>query len=332
MTTLITGGAGYIGSHMVYCLLEAGEHVVVLDSLVTGFGWLLPTGVKLIIGDVSDKILIRRIIEEHKVEAVVHFAGSIVVPESVSDPLKYYRNNTAASRDLIEACIEGGIRKFIFSSTAAVYGDPASVPVEEDAQLSPLSPYGMSKLMTEQMLCDVSAAHDFRYTALRYFNVAGADPKGMTGQSTPEATHLIKVACQTALGQRPQMSLFGSDYDTTDGTAVRDYIHVSDLVEAHRLALLRLHAGGTSSVMNCGYGEGFSVRQVIETVKRVSGVDFKVVEADRRPGDSPKVVASNERIRKELGWTPKYNDLELIVRHAFEWEQKLIARRANGVV
>lgn len=329
MRTLITGGAGYIGSHMAHCLARSGERLVILDNLSTGFGWLLPPSAELIVGDVSDAALVERILAEHQVSAVIHFAGSIIVPESVSDPLKYYRNNTAASRNLIEACIKAGVDKFIFSSTAAVYGDPVSIPVEEDAPLAPLSPYGLSKLMTEQMLRDVSAAHDFRYTALRYFNVAGADPEGMTGQSTPEATHLIKVACQTALGQRPEMKLFGADYDTIDGTAVRDYIHVSDLVEAHRLALMRLRAGGASAVMNCGYGEGFSVRQVIETVKRVSGVDFKVIAAERRPGDSPKVVASNERACTELGWVPKYNDLELIVRHALEWEQKLIARRVN---
>ncbi|WP_439530940.1 UDP-glucose 4-epimerase GalE [Pannonibacter sp.] len=331
MRTLITGGAGYIGSHMAHCLARAGESVIVLDNLSTGYGWLLPPSAELIVGDVSETALVERVLAEHQITAVIHFAGSIIVPESVSDPLKYYRNNTAASRNLIEACVKAGVDKFIFSSTAAVYGDPVSIPVEEDAPLAPLSPYGLSKLMTEQMLRDVSAAHDFRYTALRYFNVAGADPEGMTGQSTPEATHLIKVACQTALGQRPEMKLFGADYDTIDGTAVRDYIHVSDLVEAHRLALIRLHAGRASAVMNCGYGEGFSVRQVIETVKRVSGVDFTVIEAERRPGDSPKVVASNERVSTELGWVPKYNDLELIVRHALEWEQKLIARRTNNL-
>lgn len=329
MTTLITGGAGYIGSHMAHCLVRAGERVVVLDNLTTGFGWLLPAQAQLVVGDVSDSALVARVLAEHGIDAVIHFAGSIIVPESVSDPLKYYRNNTSASRSLIEACVSVGVDKFIFSSTAAVYGDPLSVPVPEDAPLLPLSPYGMSKLMTELMLKDVSAAHDFRYTALRYFNVAGADPEGATGQSTPEATHLIKVACETALGQRPQMSLFGSDYDTVDGTAVRDYIHVSDLVEAHRLALLRLREGGSSAVMNCGYGEGYSVRQVIDTVKAVSGVDFKVAEAPRRAGDSPKVVADSTRARQELGWQPKYNDLELIVRHAFAWEEKLKTRRVN---
>lgn len=331
MTTLITGGAGYIGSHMAHCLVRAGEKVVVLDNLTTGFGWALPAEAQLVVGDVADAALVGRLLADHGIEAVIHFAGSVIVPESVSDPLKYYRNNTSASRSLIEACVTAGVDKFIFSSTAAVYGDPLSVPVPEDAPLVPLSPYGMSKLMTELMLKDVSAAHDFRYTALRYFNVAGADPEGATGQSTPQATHLIKVACETALGQRPQMSLFGSDYDTVDGTAVRDYIHVSDLVEAHRLALLRLRAGGGSAVMNCGYGEGYSVRQVIETVKAVSGVDFKVEEAPRRAGDSPKVVADSARARQELGWQPKYNDLELIVRHAFAWEETLKARRVNSL-
>lgn len=331
MTTLITGGAGYIGSHMAHCLVRAGEKVVVLDNLTTGFGWALPAEAQLVVGDVADAALVGRLLADHDIEAVIHFAGSVIVPESVSDPLKYYRNNTSASRSLIEACVTAGVDKFIFSSTAAVYGDPLSVPVPEDAPLVPLSPYGMSKLMTELMLKDVSAAHDFRYTALRYFNVAGADPEGATGQSTPQATHLIKVACETALGQRPQMSLFGSDYDTVDGTAVRDYIHVSDLVEAHRLALLRLREGGASAVMNCGYGEGYSVRQVIETVKAVSGIDFKVEEAPRRAGDSPKVVADSVRARQELGWQPKYNDLELIVRHAFAWEETLKARRVNSV-
>ncbi|MDX5592838.1 UDP-glucose 4-epimerase GalE [Pseudovibrio sp. SPO723] len=329
MAILVTGGAGYIGSHMTWLLKDAGEKVVVIDNLSTGFEWALPGDVPLIRGDIGDRTLLDKVLTEHSIEGVIHFAGSIIVPESVSDPLKYYKNNTANSRELIEACVHHGVGKFIFSSTAAVYGDPETVPVDEDAPLRPLSPYGTSKLMTELMLSDVAAAHDFRYTALRYFNVAGADPEGRTGQSTKNATHLIKVASEAALGKRSELGIFGTDFDTPDGTGVRDYIHVSDLVGAHYLALNRLRDGGNSLVMNCGYGEGYSVRQVIEAVKAVSGVDFKVVEQPRRPGDSPKVVAKNDRVLKELSWKPKHNDLPKIVEHALNWEKKLSQRNAE---
>ncbi|MXN67170.1 UDP-glucose 4-epimerase GalE [Stappia sp. GBMRC 2046] len=326
MTVLVTGGAGYIGSHMVWALKDAGEAVVVVDNLVTGFDWALPGDVSLVRGDIGDMALIGRVLKEYSVDAVIHFAGSVVVPESVADPLKYYRNNTCASRNLIEACTAAGVDKFIFSSTAAVYGDPKTVPVGENAPLAPLSPYGTSKLMTELMLRDTAAAHPFRYTALRYFNVAGADPEGRTGQSTAGATHLIKVAGEAALGKRDSLSVFGTDYDTPDGTGVRDYIHVSDLVAAHKLALDRLKDGGESLTMNCGYGRGFSVLEVVDTVRRVSGKDFKVDMEGRRPGDSPKVVADPSLIRSELGWKPNHDDLEEIVTHALAWEDKLSKR------
>lgn len=326
MTVLITGGAGYIGSHMVRCLLDAGETPLVVDNLVTGFDWLVPEGAPFIQADVGDVERMEQILKEHAVEAVIHFAGSVVLPESVSNPLKYYRNNTAVSRNVIEACVNAGVDKFIFSSTAAVYGDPDEVPVREDAPLRPQSPYGLSKLMTELMLKDVAAAHPFRYTALRYFNVAGADPQGRTGQATLNATNLIKIACETALGKRDHMTIFGTDYPTIDGTGVRDYIHVWDLVEAHRLALLRLRAGGGSVVMNCGYGKGSSVRQVIDAVQAASGATFDVRLGERRPGDMPEVLAANDVILRELNWQPKHQDLNVIVRHALDWEAALARR------
>ncbi len=304
MSILVTGGCGYIGSHMVHELTDAGETVVVVDNLSTGHSWALPKDVPLVIGNVGDESLIAKVISAHKVDAIIHFAGSIVVPESVADPLGYYQNNTVNSRNLMAAAVRGGVNHFIFSSTAAVYGNPASSPVTEDAQLKPVSPYGSSKLMTEVMLADTAIANDFRYVALRYFNVAGADPKARTGQSTPRATHLIKVACETALGQRPSMDIFGTDYPTTDGTCVRDYIHVTDLVRAHSAALGYLRRGGTSSVMNCGYSKGYTVREVIDAVKRVSKVDFKVVESARRPGDAEAIVAASAKIRSTLAGNP----------------------------
>jgi UDP-glucose 4-epimerase len=323
MAILVTGGAGYIGSHMVIELVEHGHDVVVLDNLVTGFREAVNPAAKFIEGDVSDDATLDAVFSENSIDAVIHFAGSIVVPESVTNPLKYYGNNTAASRTLIEACVRHSVEKFIFSSTAAVYGDPEVVPIGEDAALDPLSPYGTSKWMTELMLRDVAAAHDFSYIALRYFNVAGADPEGRTGQSTANATHLIKVACQAALGRRSHLSVFGNDYDTPDGTGLRDYIHVSDLAAAHRLALGWLDKGGESGVMNCGYGRGFSVLEVIESVKRVTGVDFMVKMEPRRAGDSPKVVAKVDKIRASLGWDAKYDDLDTIVAHAYAWEKNL---------
>ncbi|HSG95541.1 MAG TPA: UDP-glucose 4-epimerase GalE, partial [Afifellaceae bacterium] len=298
----------------------------VVDNLSTGFDWLVPGQALLIVGDIGDADLLDRLFEDGSIDAVIHFAGSIIVPESVSDPLKYYRNNTCSTQVLIDACIRHGVRNFIFSSTAAVYGNPRTVPVPEDATLEPISPYGTSKLMTEQILRDVAAAHDFRYAALRYFNVAGADPAGRTGQSTANATHLIKVACEAALGKRDELVVFGTDYATSDGTGIRDYIHVSDLVAAHRLALNHLRASGESAVLNCGYGHGASVLQVVDAVKRVSGVDFAVRRADRRSGDAAEIVARADMARSLLGWRPQHDDLDMIVRHALDWEKHLSER------
>ena len=323
MTILVTGGAGYIGSHMVLELLDNGESVVVLDNLSTGFRWAVPTNATLVVGDIGDQELVRSIVRKHGVKSIIHFAGSIVVPESVVDPLGYYHNNTVKSRALMEVAVEMGIENFIFSSTAAVYGMPKEIPVREDAALAPMSPYGSSKLMTEIMLADTSRAHNFRYVALRYFNVAGADPKGRSGQSTPHATHLIKVACETALGKRPSMEVFGTDYETADGTCIRDYIHVTDLVRAHMAALHHLRDGGDSEVFNCGYSKGFSVLQVIDAVKRTSGADFEVRMSPRRLGDPAAIVAASDKIRVRLGWRPEYDNLETITVQALAWEAHL---------
>jgi UDP-glucose 4-epimerase len=322
MTTLVTGGAGYIGSHMVWELIDRGERVVVLDRLSTGFRWAIAPEAIFVEGDVGDAALVDRIIAEHGVTGIIHFAGSIVVPESVSDPLGYYLNNTVKSRELIAAAVRGGVKRFVFSSTAAVYGDPERIPVDEEATLKPLSPYGMSKLMTEIMLADTAKAHDFRFAALRYFNVAGADPKGRTGQSTKGATHLLKVACEAALGKRPAIEVYGTDYDTPDGTGVRDYIHVSDLVAAHLTALDHLAGGGDNLIANCGYAHGYSVLEVLKAVERVTGRPLPVTFGPRRPGDSPKVVAKTERIRA-LGWQPRHDDLDRIVGDALAWEEHL---------
>jgi len=329
MTVLVTGGAGYIGSHMVYELADAGERVVVLDNLSTGFDWAVAKGVPLVVGETGDQALVARLIREHAVDAIIHFAASIVVPDSVRDPLGYYRNNTMNSRALIECAVKGGVRHFIFSSTAAVYGNPAEIPVQEDAATLPISPYGWSKLMTEVMLRDAGNAHGLRHVILRYFNVAGGDPQRRTGQSTKAATHLIKVAVETALGLRPKLDVFGNDYPTPDGTCIRDYIHVSDLVRAHADALRYLRSGAPSLTLNCGYGHGFSVLDVIDAVKRVSGVDFKVDIAPRRPGDPVRIVASSEQVRSRLGWRPRYDDLSTIVRDALDWERTLMARRSG---
>jgi UDP-glucose 4-epimerase len=326
MTVLVTGGAGYIGSHMVWKLLDNGEDVVVLDRLSTGFDWAVPTEAELVVGDIADQELVEATLKRRKVDAIIHFAGSIVVPESVSDPLGYYLNNTVKSRALIESAVRAGVPHFIFSSTAAVYGGLHGKAVTEDAATLPESPYGTSKLMTELMLRDTAAAHPFAYTALRYFNVSGADPKGRTGQSTKGATHLIKVACETATAKRPYMEVFGTDYATADGTCVRDYIHVWDLAEAHLLALKRLRAGGTSLVANCGYGKGYSVLQVIDAVKRVVGHDFEVRISGRRPGDPASIVANANRARQELGWQPQLDDIDAIVTHALAWEEALKRR------
>ena len=326
MTVLVTGGAGYIGSHMVHALLDAGERVVVLDDLSTGFDWALPQGASFVVGDAGDQTRVARLIAEHCIEAIVHFAASVVVPDSVRDPLGYYRNNTVNSRALIEAAVKGGVRHFIFSSTAAVYGNPERVPVCEGDATVPTSPYGSSKLMTETMLRDATVAHGLRHVILRYFNVAGADPLGRAGQSTKGATHLIKVAVEAALGLRPKVEVFGTDYPTPDGTCVRDYIHVCDLVRAHSDALAYLRTGGDPVTLNCGYGRGFSVLEVIDTVKRASGADFKVELVGRRLGDPAWVVASSDRGRAVLKWQPHFDDLESIVCHALAWERKLLTR------
>ena len=330
MTVLVTGGAGYIGSHTVHDLVDAGERVVVLDNLSTGFASALPKPMLPIVGDVGDQALVASLIAQHNVEAIIHFAGSTIVPESMTNPLGYYGNNTANSRALIEAAVKGGVKHFIFSSTAAVYGTPKTLPVAEDAPLAPESPYGTSKLMTETILRDASHAHDMSHVILRYFNVAGADPAGRTGQSSRNATHLIKAGVQAALGMRPGLQVFGTDYPTPDGTCLRDYIHVSDLVAAHSSALAYLRDGGSSETFNCGYGRGYSVLDVIETVKRVSGLDFPVTFVARRPGDATAVVAGNQRILAGLGWTPQRDDLDLIVGHAFAWEKKLGQRNDHS--
>ena len=328
MSILVTGGAGYIGSHMVLALAEKGEDVVVLDNLSTGFWWAVAPQARLIEGDIGDEALLDRIMAAHRFDAVVHFAGSIVVPDSVRDPLGYYLNNTVKSRTLMAAAVKAGIPRFIFSSTAAVYGNPASQPVFEDAAPAPISPYGASKLMTEWMLRDAHAAHGLQYVALRYFNVAGGDPKGRIGQSTPRATHLIKVACQTALGQRQSLDVFGTDYPTPDGTCLRDYIHVSDLIAAHADALGHLRRGGESGVFNCGYGKGYSVLDVIRSVERVNGAPLAVNYGPRREGDPAAIVAGADRVRQVLGWQPRYENLDFIVETALDWERKLAQRNA----
>ncbi len=327
MTVLVTGGAGYIGGHMTLGLLDAGERVVVLDNLSTGFRWAVPEAARLVVGDVGDADLLSRLIEEHEVDAIAHFAAKIVVPESVVDPLGYYLNNTSNARTLIDAAVRGGVKAFIFSSTAAVYGDTSAEQVSEEAPLAPISPYGRSKLMVEWMLEDSARAYDFRYVALRYFNVAGADPQGRLGQSTPKATHLIKRGVQTALGFYPQMEIFGQDYPTRDGTCVRDYIQVTDLIDAHLDALAYLRRGEESLVCNCGYGHGQTVKEVIDVVKRVSGVDFKVVLSPRRLGDPASIVARADRARSVLGWAPERDNLDDIVRQALDWERRLHNRR-----
>jgi UDP-glucose 4-epimerase len=328
MAVLVTGGAGYIGSHMVLELVDAGEEVVVLDDLSTGVKGSVPPDATLVVGDMGDEALVARTIEEQGIDAIAHFAAKIVVPDSVADPLGYYLNNTVKSRALLAAAVAKGVKHVIFSSTAAVYGEPQVNPVPEELPLDPINPYGRSKMMTEWMLQDAARAHDLRYVALRYFNVAGADPKGRSGQSTPNATHLIKVAAQTALGQHPKLRVFGTDYPTPDGSCVRDYIQVSDLARAHVHALDHLRRGGESLTLNCGYGRGFSVLEVIDVVKRVSRVDFPVELAPRRAGDPAALIAQADRIRESLGWQPRFNQLETIVEQALEWERRLAKREA----
>ncbi|MGH1351955.1 MAG: UDP-glucose 4-epimerase GalE [Methyloligellaceae bacterium] len=327
MTILVTGGAGYIGSHMVLELISHGEKVVILDNLSTGFRFLVPDNISFIEGDISDGQLVTQILQNHDINAIIHFAGSIIVPESVEKPLDYYHNNTAKSRDLIALAIKHGVKHFIFSSTAAVYGIPDESPVNEETRLSPISPYGSSKMMTEIMLQDAAYAHDFNFVALRYFNVAGADPECRVGQSTTNATHLIKIATAAALGKRSSVSVFGTDYPTPDGTGVRDYIHVSDLANAHKLALDYLRSGGTSEIMNCGYGKGYSVLEVINTVKEVTGTDFSVELVPRRAGDPADLVANSVKIKDILSWKPQFNNLNLIIEHALSWEKSLEKRR-----
>lgn len=329
MAVLVTGGGGYIGSHMVWALLDAGEQVVVIDRLSTGFRWAIAPEARFYEGDIADTALMQQIFADNDVDSIIHFAGSIVVPESVADPLGYYENNTVKSRSLIASAVKAGIPYFVFSSTAAVYGTPDVLePVTESVNLKPESPYGSSKLMTEIMLRDTAAAHPFTYTALRYFNVAGADPKGRSGQSSALATHLIKVACATALGKRDSMSVFGTDYPTPDGTCVRDYIHVWDLVQAHLKALQRMRAGGGSLAANCGYGHGFSVLEVLDAVRKVHGADFPVTFSERRAGDPAMIVANPALAKQELGWVPQYDDLNGIIRSALDWELHLMRKNS----
>jgi UDP-glucose 4-epimerase len=326
---LVTGGAGYIGSHAVLALLDAGWPVVVIDNLVTGFRWAVPEAAVFAEGDIADQALVARLIEEHGIEAIIHFAGSIVVPESVENPLKYYENNTVKSRSLIESAVKGGVRHFIFSSTAATYGIPDQVPIREDQRTQPINPYGWSKLMTERMLADVAAAHRLNYCALRYFNVAGADPQGRSGQSTAGATHLIKVAVEAAIGKRGHVSVYGTDYGTSDGTGIRDYIHVSDLAAAHVDALEKLIANPeTSHVMNCGYSRGFSVLEVLDSVDRVTNMKIERRMEPRRAGDPDALVADNAKILATLPWRPRRDDLDTIVKDALAWERKLADRGA----
>ena len=323
-TILVTGGAGYIGSHAVLALTDAGYGVVVVDNLVTGFDWAVPQGVPLVVGDIADQPLMETTLRDHGVKAVMHFAGSVVVPDSVENPLKYYHNNSSKTRDLIESAVRVGVPHFIFSSTAATYGMPEESPVKETTPQRPINPYGMSKLMTEYMLRDVNAAHPMNFCALRYFNVAGADPQGRSGQSTAGATHLIKVAVEAALGKRDGVSVFGTALDTPDGTGVRDYIHVTDLTAAHVLALEALMAAPDRNyVLNCGYSRGFSVLEVLDAVNRVANMKIDRRIAGRRAGDPDSLISDNRAIMKEFPWQPRYADLDQIVTHALAWERRL---------
>lgn len=319
MKVLVTGGAGYIGSHVVRQLGEAGHDIVVFDNLSTGYRWAVTAG-ELVVGDLADEAALEALFSRHQFEAVLHFAANIVVPESVANPLKYYGNNTRNTLNLLKAVQAHGVPYMVFSSTAAVYGMPEQTVLAEDLPLAPINPYGASKMMSERMIMDLAAASGLNYVILRYFNVAGANPDGLLGQATPEATHLIKVACECVTGQREGMSVFGTDYDTRDGTCIRDYIHVEDLAKAHVMALDYMAEGGSSKVLNCGYGRGFTVREVIDVVKRKSGVDFPVTETARRAGDPEALMADNTRIRETLGWAPDYDDLDTIVGTALAWE------------
>jgi UDP-glucose 4-epimerase len=325
MTTLVTGGAGYIGSHTIYALLDRGDKVVVLDNLSTGVKAQVGASATFVQGDVADAGLAKKIIADHGVDSVIHFAGSIVVPDSVADPLGYYENNVVKSRALIAACVEAGVKHFLFSSTATVYAEDARQPLAETERKAPISPYARSKLMTEWMLEDVSRATPLRHIVLRYFNVAGADAQGRTGQSTPKATHLIKRAAQVALGRVPQIDIFGTDYPTPDGTGVRDYIHVTDLANAHLLALDALKGGAASTTYNVGYGRGLSVREVIAGVEKVTGEKLPARESPRRPGDPPTLISDPTRLKTELGWAPRHEDLDEIIRSAIAWERRFNA-------
>ena len=321
-TVLVTGGAGYIGSHVVLQLRARNESVVIVDDLSTGFRQAVGD-TPLVVGDVGDRALLARVLTEHRVGTVMHFAAKTIVPESVREPLRYYGNNTAATRNLLEACMQSGVRRFVFSSTAAVYGLPAGGVAREDMPLAPINPYGTSKLMSEWILRDLAAVSDFRYVALRYFNVAGSDTQCRIGQATAKATLLVKVACEAVVGKRPHVSIYGTDYDTPDGTGIRDYIHVEDLARAHLCALDYLRSGGASQVLNCGYGHGYSVREVLASVNRVAGRSIPVIEEPRREGDPDRLVAAAGRVRSVLGWEPRLDDLDAIVRSSLRWEEKL---------
>jgi UDP-glucose 4-epimerase len=322
---LVTGGAGYIGSHVVKQLGDAGEDVVVLDNLSTGFEAAVTAG-RLVIGDTGDAALLDRLFDDHDIDTVMHFAAHTVVPESVANPLKYYGNNTANSRTLLERAHAHGVKHVVFSSTAAVYGVPKAAKCGETTPTNPINAYGSSKLMTEWMLRDLAAAGGPSYVALRYFNVAGCEPTGTIGQSTPKATLLVKVACEAAVGTRPGVSIFGTDYPTPDGTGLRDYIHVEDLASAHLDSLTYLRSGGKSTTMNCGYGHGYSVREVLEAVGRLNGEALNIIEEPRRAGDPPELVAATEKIHQILGWMPKYDDLDTIVQTSLDWERKIAAQ------
>jgi UDP-glucose 4-epimerase len=321
-TILVTGGAGYIGSHVVLQLRERGERVVILDNLSTGFRQAV-LDCPLVVGNVGDREQVLSVLRDHAVDTVMHFAAHTIVPESVADPLKYYRNNTCATQNLLQCCTDVGVKKFVFSSTAAVYGMPAGAFAEEATPTAPINPYGTSKLMSEWMLRDTSAATGMRYVALRYFNVAGSDSQGRIGQSSRKATLLIKVACEAVVGKRSEVAIFGTDYATPDGTGVRDYIHVEDLATAHLKALDYLRAAGQSIVLNCGYGHGYSVREVLASVTRVAGQSVKINEQPRRPGDPPALVARAQKIREVLGWAPRLDDLDAIVQTSLRWEERL---------